>query len=230
LLGIPRLLSVAERDALLAWLVANPPSPALPSDVNLLVVSGDSIGWGYGVPSYQCWAYRMLPLLESIGPRLRLLNLGIPASNLDQETTAYNSTIAPLVSPQRQRQVMINQGGTNSIAFGADSAATVLAKYYALCDSARAAGYKVVACTVLPRSDGGIRGTFEADRATFNADVLANWASHADALANFAGIAGLGAAGDSNGANYQADHVHPNVLGHALAATVSQTSVIPLLS
>jgi hypothetical protein len=57
-------------------------------------------------------------------------------------------------------------------------------RYLQWCADWRAAGFKVVACTVLPRNNGGLYAGFEADRQTVNAQIRANWASFADALAD----------------------------------------------
>jgi len=90
-----------------------------------------------------------------------------------------------------------------------------------------------VACTILPRSNptmlAGLAG-FETARTTFNTDVVAHWASHADSLANVAAINGMGAAGDSdNTTNYSADKVHPNAAGHALIEAVYRAAVVSQL-
>lgn len=229
-IGVPRIISDLERTQLLAWVASQVPAEAFPSKVNFIAIGGDSIGEGFGVSSYQCWAYRMLPTLEAIGPQLKMLNLGIPGNNIPQAQAAFASTIAPLFSTNRLKNVLVAQIGTNSLAFGGLTAAQALTLYYQYCDTAKALGYYVIACTVLPRSDAGIDAGFEAKRTTYNADIVANYAAHANALCNFASVAGMGAAGDSNGANYQADHVHPSVAGYVLLTPIIQAACVAALS
>lgn len=234
LLTVSRSVTDLENQQLLAWLATQNVSDAFPVTYNFIAISGDSIGEGYGLSSYQAWAYQMLPSLESIGgahpQQLRMNNLGIPSIQIEPAHVDFLNVIAPEYSTARNRNVLIVQVFTNSLAFGTDTAAQALAAYYSLCDDARRIGFRVAACTVLPRSDAGIRGDFETNRQICNTDIRANYLSHADALIDFAGVSGMGAAGDSNGSNYQSDHVHPSAAGMVLLTPVAQAASVALLS
>lgn len=229
LLTVPRVISDIERASLLTWLAAQVPAVAFPAASNLVAISGDSIAEGYGLSSQYCWAMQMLPALEAASPGIKLLNLGIPSDSVGGAQAKFTTVIAPMYSSQRARNILIVQIGTNSIAFGTNTAAQNLAAIYAIHDGARAQGWKTIACAILPRSDGGIRGTFNADRATINADLAANWPSHADAFCPFAGVAGMGADGDSNNATNYLDLVHPSAIGAALLRPPIQAATISLL-
>lgn len=229
LVGVSRAISDSERDSLLTWMVAQTPATAFPSTVNFVALSGDSIAAAFGLSSYQGWAFRQLPALQAVGPQIKFLNLGIPSDTIAGAQAKYTANIAPLFSASRAKNILIVQIGTNSVAFGTKTAAQNITDVYALCDGARADGYKVVLCTLLPRSDAGIRGTFNADRATINADYVTNWASHADAFCRFDTVAGMGADGDSdNLTNYQ-DKVHPTPTGAGLLLPVIQAATVSLL-
>jgi hypothetical protein len=230
LLAVTRTITDPERTALLTWLAAQTPAEAFPVSANYVAISGDSIAEAAGLSSQYGWAYRMLPALEALGPQIKLLNLGIPSIRIDAAHIDYTNVIAPIYSASRPKNVCIVQVVTNTIAFAGLTAAQVLTQYYSLCDDAKAQGFRVLACTCLPRSDAGISATFEADRQLFNTDVRANFAAHAFGLIDFAGVAGVGAAGDSNGANYQSDHVHPSQAGMVLLTPVAQAATIAALS
>jgi lysophospholipase L1-like esterase len=206
--------------------------PGYPTGCPLVVVAGDSIAYGYTVTSDQSWAGRMSASLSSGTHPHRWAQTAVPGYIISQMVSDYPTRVTPLYSVSRTKNVLIAAGATNDIAFGSETAAQVLTAYYAYCDAARAAGWKVVACTVLPRSDvaNSIRGTFEADRTTFNTDVVANWASHADAIANVASVSGMGAFGDSDNATNYGDKVHPSPTGHGLLEptyTAAVESLIP---
>lgn len=231
IIGVSRAITSAEVDSLLAWLEAHPPDAAFPTDANLVAVSGDSIAQGFGLPtSAYSYPFLMQPSVEALGPKMRLLNGAVSGYTVAQCQALFNSTIAPLYSAARSRNVLMVQCATNSMAFGSLTAAQVLAQYYALCDQAKAQGWRVIACTVLPRTDGGIRGTFEADRLTFNADVVANFGAHARGLCRFDTVAGMSTVGDTTGPNYSADHVHPNATGAALLAPTYLAAITVALS
>jgi lysophospholipase L1-like esterase len=230
LFGVGRAVSDAERDLMLTWLDLKPADVAFPVSANFVAIGGDSIGAGQGLGTESSgFVWGMLPALQAVGPQIKILNGSMPADKIAQAQTRYTNTIKPIYSASRAKNILFLQVGTNSLAVGGAAVATYIAAIYALADGARADGFKVILCTLLPRSDAGISGTFNADRATYNADLVANWASHADALCDFAGISGMGADADSTGANYQADHVHPNASGHALMRPVAQAAVVSLL-
>jgi hypothetical protein len=230
LLGIGRSVSDAERDDLLTWLQANAAPAQAPLNTPQVAIAGDSIAVGFNTANGRrgAWAFKMLANLYTTAAA-RLRNTSVSGYTLAQMATAYPTDIVPIYSASRAKNVLVVAGATNSIAFGALTAAQVIAAYWSYCDTARAAGWLVVACTVLPRSDATIRGTFNADRATVNAAILADWATHADGLADVAAVAGMGADGDSaNAANY-GDLVHPTDAGHTLLEPTYRAAVIALL-
>jgi lysophospholipase L1-like esterase len=93
----------------------------------------------------------------------------------------------------------------------AAAAANYTADLFAYYDARRSAGYKVVACTILPTSNA----THNARRAIVNANIRAAVGVHCDAVADFAGDAQMGS--DNAYTAYPAnwfDAVHPNDAGH----------------
>jgi lysophospholipase L1-like esterase len=119
-------------------------------------------------------------------------------------------------------------GGTNDIFFG-DSAATAISDYASYCTARRAAGWKVVAFTILPRSDTGVPGAFETSRQTFNTSIRANWTTYADALADVAANTTIGDAGDElDTTYYQSDKVHLTTAGQAVVTGIVSTAIMTI--
>lgn len=227
-----RAINDTERDNLLAFMSANLPGDH-PVDAPAIAVVGDSIAAGFGATDTTAWAYVLLKALYAQAVPPRLMNAAIQGWKLSDMTTNFPIAVAPLFDAARSRQVLIVAGGTNSMPDSVGlSAATVISQTYALCDMAKALGVGVVLCTILPRSDAGAGAGFNAKRATVNADFLANAVSggHADRVANVAGIAGVGADGDSDNLTYYPDKLHPASVVHALMASVIQTQVEALLA
>lgn len=121
---------------------------------------------------------------------------------------------------------------SNDLSANQDPAGAV-SRFFAWCDIVRAQGYKVVIGTVLPRNDVGNTpyAGFEADRQTVNAALRAGWSSHADALADTAADADIGAPGAwSNTTYFNADQVHLSGAGYERAASIFATAVIAVAS
>jgi lysophospholipase L1-like esterase len=227
--GVNRAVSDEESSRLMMWLTSQPIPAAFPVSKPLVAVLGDSIANGDQVAGWQSWPFRILADLSDTNPDVQLLNAATNGSGIPKvKNSDYSDFVLPWYSAARAKNILLVAAGTNDLA-NANNLSDLLDRYYSLLDSARATGWKTVACTILPRSNpgmvAGVQG-FEAARSTFNADLVANWASHADALADVAAINGMGAAGDSdNTTYYAADKVHPTAAGHALLAPVYQAAI-----
>ena len=98
-----------------------------------------------------------------------------------------------------------------------------LADYAAVCDTLRAAGIKVVVCTILPNTNSG----FNTKRNSANTE-LRLWTTggsvvagvHADAICDFAANATMGPDAAASNATYYPDGVHPSDAGHVILETV----------
>ena len=227
--GVNRAVSDAESSRLMTWLTAQPMPAAFPASKPLLAILGDSIANGDQVPQWQSWGFRMLADLSDKNPEVQLLNAATNGAGIPKvKNSDYSDFVLPWYSAARAKNILILAAGTNDLANG-NALPDMLDRYYALLDSARATGWKTVASTILPRSNPGMVvgvAGFETVRSAFNADVVANWASHADALADVAGVKNMGAAGDSdNTTYYSVDKIHPNAAGHALLESVFLAAV-----
>jgi hypothetical protein len=102
--------------------------------------------------------------------------------------------------------------GSNDMNSGI-SANTMYTNYVAGCGIIRAAGYKVVAVTQLPKTT-----PYETNRITFNTNVVATWPTFADGLANVGGDPVIGIAGANTNTTYYdaaANHLSPAGLTNA---------------
>lgn len=82
-----------------------------------------------------------------------------------------------------------------------------LSDYADYLDARRAAGYKVILCTITPRSDPG---TFEAARITANSTLRTWVGTHCDALCDFGADPIVGAEGADLDAALYPDGIHPS--------------------
>lgn len=238
---IPRVLTAQEKTALFAYVNAQVLPPAYPNDRALLAFAGDSITRGTGANYGFTYPFLGLSNIRSTKPLTENCDCAIGGTGvtniLRPGSTFYRAN--QFYSSQRIKNIMTIFLGTNDLANGNGVAYTLNgtgapdnAGVYAACDAARIAGWKVILCTLLPRSDAMAvsQATFDAARAAFNTDVRANWASHADALCDFAAVAGMGADGDSNNtANYSTDKIHPINAGHSLLEPTYRAAALSLL-
>jgi lysophospholipase L1-like esterase len=146
----------------------------------------------------------------------------VSGQTLAQMQADYATQIKPLRNlALGDKNVITLWGGTNDMSSpgGNVSAATALSRFYAYADTLRADGWYVIGVTMIPRDDAAAPADFEAKRAAFNADVVSNWASHFDALAQPHLRAEFDAEADAaNATFYNADLVHLTAAGYALIA------------
>ena len=120
--------------------------------------------------------------------------------------------------------VCVVMGGAVDLASGRDAAA-VFADLGAYCEARRAAGFRVVVTTFLPRDREG----FEAARQMFNGLLRADWASIADGLADIAANPRIGDALDCFDRTYYTDDgVHPNNAGFGVMAEVTAPLLVAI--
>ncbi len=194
------------------------------ADVSV-VCDGDSLTQGGGLSNASSYPGQLQVLLRAGNhPTDLVQNIGIGG----QITSAMTSKAAAQIDAAwgtQTRKIVACWCGTNDLFFGA-SAATTYSRMVAYYTARKAAGEKVIAFTILPRSDAGTPGTFEADRQTVNTSLRANWATYADALCDVAADSRIGDAGDElNTTYYQSDHVHLNTTGFGIPAALSKSAI-----
>jgi lysophospholipase L1-like esterase len=184
----------------------------------VVAFDGNSLVRGTGSTNEQGLPPQVCDLLGSawVAP-----NLGIPSQTTAQLATDAATRTDPMFAANASaaKRVLVFWEGTNSLFFGA-SAATAIADLKSYCQARRAAGWYVVTSTVLPRQDVGVPGSFEADRATVNAEIRngANLGVYWDAVADVAASASL--TNPADGVNFAGDKVHLTNTGYGVAAAI----------
>lgn len=117
--------------------------------------------------------------------------------------------------------------GANDIGATSDMTAYA-ASIAAYTDARRAAGWKVVICTVTPKavSAGGASDTtFNTRRAALNT-ILRTWVgTHADAVADFGGDATVGVDAAASNVTYYGDGLHPTAACYAILGPILKAAV-----
>lgn len=228
---INRQLNDAETTALLAWCDAQTIPEGYPVTQPLIGIVGDSIARsGVGTTIPDSWWGRMLQTIRGgVSPGAEACNVSIVGAGVGNN--AYTNQLQAFKSASRIDQIAVVALGTNNLANG-QSAASVLAGLYALCDLMRAEGWQVVLQNILPRQGlfnaPGNQALFDAALPVVNADLASNWSSHADAFVDLASLAGLN--DPANTTYYQVDKVHPTAAGQAAMSGPITAAVVSLLS
>lgn len=150
-------------------------------------------------------------------------NFGVGGQTTVQMTSDVNSQILDFFVPYR-KSIYIPFEITNDLYFGVSQVAA-RNNYIALCQQAKTKGYKVVACTILPRSNSGTPSDFEANRQAINQYIRTNYLDFSHALADFGANATIGSVGAETNTTYYSDLVHPNSAGNDIMAPILQAAV-----
>lgn len=221
---VGRTITDAENDLLIAWMLATQSVRYCPTEIPVVTVSGDSIaraGAGfYGVPIVQSWVMQSQQQLAATQP-VNMINGAVSGTWINQQRDlVWPNVLAPFYSPLRSRNVLVMAAGTNDLATLGHTGAVTLADYYAFADLAKAAGWRIVVCTIINRNLGA---PFSVQQPVFNAALRAEWAARGySALADFQAIPEL-----VNPLNltYYSDGIHPTIAGHAVMAPVARAAI-----
>lgn len=165
------------------------------------------------------------------------------AGQVDYADSYPNQLFAMFDATELTHSWVVFLGGTNDL-HNSVAAATVITRIQTFCAGRKAAGFKVLVMSILPRSDAGNPGGFEAARATVNAALRADFnvattdarifkpaagITYADGFADIAANNVIGDAGDElNTTYYQADQCHMKPAGYTYLATDAYNGLIIL--
>ena len=181
----------------------------------LVICDGDSLTAGTGSTAGQTYPVQMIAALGSSYEALNDGTGGHTVVNMLAGAAALDEYIAVT----RPRVYYVGWGGTNDIYTSGTDAGALFANYVALLRGRRVSGAKVVACTLLPRTNTSTPSYQERQRLAFNAMVRSQWRTFADALADMGADATIGLAGsEMNGTYYDTDRVHMVNAGYAIVA------------
>lgn len=226
-----RALTPTEVAALTSFLMTRF-SITVPAPVYNMVFSGDSITDGYVSAFQPFWDVGGLAagLVES---DMHVFGYpGATTAGCITSDTALGASVFHNSSLPANRNISSLLEVTNY--FASSSAATLAqaqTDYMAWCALHSSFGNKVIANTVLDRSGlfsgGQTVGNFNTLQQGFNAWLRTNYASFADALADPASDANLGAVGASaSGTYFSGDGTHPNQTGHTLMGSYYPTPIL----
>lgn len=185
-----------------------------------LIFAGNSLTFGSNATSSEAaYPWVCSKLLRSGEP---IWNFGTVSQTTPQMTTAAASQVYPLYDSLRPCIVLAWEG-LNDMFSGGSSAAQAYANLQIYYLAAKARGFLVIAATVIDCQNASRPGSFDADRATLNTNLRANYASFAHALADYAAVAALSDANDT--AYFQADKIHLTDLGYAAVAATARTAI-----
>lgn len=190
-----------------------------------LVFDGDSLTAGTGSSGGNTYPAQLITLLGG-ATYLPSNNVAVAGQTMADMITDGAAQVDVLYRPELVFNICCAWGGTNDLVASV-SAATTYSRIVTYCQARQAAGFRVVILTILPRTTGV--GTFEADRQTVNANIRANWATFADALADVGTSTVIGEAGDNlNTTYYDTDGVHLNNTGYGVVAGIVAAAIATL--
>lgn len=169
---VSRAISDGENDALLAWLVANPAPTYFPTDLDVVLVHGDSIARSLTVVSrLDWWTIRMQESLCATR-NINMFSGAQSGDTISMQLPVYTNITKPFYSAARSKNIILNAVAINNMRTGGQSAATAWGEYSSFLDTQLADGFLPIACTVLPTTT-----VAAATTDAFNALVRANWVS-----------------------------------------------------
>lgn len=194
----------------------------------LIICDGDSLTSGTGSTGGNTYPNQLITLLGSSNYEVindgtgghKITDLLSGASTIDE----YITTIA------RPKNYYIGWAGTNDIYTSGTDAAVCYSNYVSLLSGRRSSGTKVIACTLLPRTNTSTPSYQEHQRQQLNAMIRQNWYSFADALADFGNDPIIGLAGsEMDTAYYDTDRVHMTNSGYAIIASIAKTALLSII-
>src|SRR5712692_1424298 len=181
-----------------------------------ILCDGNSLtaGGGVSLPG-DSYPYQLNRFLMTLGVKALVQNFGVSGQTTLTMLANAHAQIDPLFNPKFNVNVVVAWEGTNHLYFGAtgQQAYQSLVQY---CLGRRAAGFRVLILTVLPRGNPGVPVTFETDRNFVNTALRTNWPQFADGLVDVAADPRFQDV--TNGTYYSWDQVHLNDTGYQIVA------------
>lgn len=177
-----------------------------PQTRDVVFCVGDSITWQATPPTGLSWPVQ---LADQLIKPCHIRNVGVSGYTFPNISTALPAWIAT-VYRAGVKNIAVLFAGTNDIFFGATANQTY-ANFLVSAGILRAAGFKVIATTILPRNQ--FDATMEAYRLSHNALLRTGWASAADALLDFAADPTIGLTATLGDTSIYTDGTHLSQLG-----------------
>jgi len=210
------------------WLAA--PTPAYDalhngSVVNSLIIGdGDSIMFNTGENSNVVYSSRILNQMQASMTDAQgadLVNVSLGSSKISDMAGRAQSldSVWGLNNAARRYRVLCLYIGVNDFVAGRTKE-QVLTDYLAYIDARVAAGWQVVACTL-------VSNVFvtETNRSYLNSGLISNAAGHSYTVADAGSDANMGQSGQYSNTTYFRDGSHPTVTGNGVIATYYKAAI-----
>lgn len=138
-----------------------------------------------------------------------------------QLEAARVAEVMPLYNASATTNVASVWMGTNDLSLGTRDGTQTYAVVRDYCLALKAAGFRVLVWTTMPRNNASDPTFFETERAVLNGLLRTNWATFADAIVDIAGDARFGVAGANLNTIFFGDGVHINDVGSYYAALMA---------
>lgn len=186
-----------------------------------VVCDGNSLTAGVGATGGQSYPTQLLALIGG-NARYRLLNKGVSGQTTPQMTADAATDIDPQARDFLQ-PFCVAWEITNDIVVNGANGTTAYNNFVTYCTGRQAAGFTVIALTVLDRVD--FTSTMRGYRNDANTSLRANWATFSSALVDVAAIPELS---DYTNTTYFTDGVHLTNAGYALVADAVYDALVSL--
>jgi lysophospholipase L1-like esterase len=214
-------LPLAGTDARYARVAGVQNTSALVTQVPVIVFDGDSLTNGTGaLPFNNFPASNDYPsqVAATLDPGGSYYNVGVGGELVSAMITNAPSVVDTKLAAGANNIVCFH-GGTNDLA-STDNATTTYNRIVTYCQARQAAGWKVIVSTLTPRSDVSAPGDFDTIRLALNANIRANWATFANALADIGADANMGTVGqETNNYYFNGDLLHHSPNGYQVLAS-----------
>lgn len=190
----------------------------------MLVAEGDSFTVGFGAPAGLSYPNQ---LMQYFPDRLHVVNAGTNGAVLVPDM--QNEAVTQIDSQFTAGAVLAMFGGGNDIAINGATGADTYTAYAAYCTARRAAGFKVIAFSLLPRTNEIATPSKLTERKAFSALVRANWRTFADGFVDIEADSRIGYDTAYNDTTYFNPDGHPTQAGYAVIAELVKPALAPLL-
>jgi hypothetical protein len=219
-----RILTAAEYNQVNVYLLQK----YRPTATNLVIVRGDSIS---SITTNNLLS--VSGLQTYLGAQWDIRTCAWGGKTLVQDASD-DSALSATFDGRHKTNVVIEFLGTNDIFANGVTGAAAYANFAARCQASRAMGYKVIACTMLPRGSA----PDESQRQVFNTSIRANWRTFSDYIVDWENAvptmgqypSSWSAYTSGTGAVFQGDQIHPTGAGMLLLEKVIANALIAVAS
>lgn len=193
-----------------------------------VLCDGNSLTAGLGhVSAEDAYPGQLSRILGDCSGNMSVKNLGNGGQTTLDMLARAPTQIDPLLDRKFDLNVVVAWEGTNQLKLGSsrDDAYQALVQY---CQARRAAGFRVIILTILPRSNNDVPDSFAASRDYVNHALRENWQTFADGLVDVAADSRFNDVTDPT--YYLDDGIHLNEFAYRIIAEKVVVAILGLRS